>query len=454
MTAMSRFSRALGALAATVLAAGCAGPLEPSPNPESLGSPAASIASPFASLPPPSEPSAIPSPATTPIPTRTPPPDPTYAPDPTPEGALPPRTEVEVVTDIRDRPGVPADLFYTYWWTEDGDAGQVGTTAQVGLPSDETILTVAHDLVVSARLKRTGLRCQEEGCTLIVRDIRTGETVRQIETNLIGPAAMIVPGRIYWAGMDADRSDFNANVMFDGGVWTSELDKNAPHVSIVPPGQDVSSFNYAGRLAFDISPSGMTITSGVGGFADRFIDVIDVQTLSRRTRLPNIADYAVTDDLVITGEDPPSDYPSGGILAIDIDTREVRWRYPDRPDVDRFEMSTIVAAGDRFLLQYLWRGRADDELRVGALRASTGAPTTLFTQTLERDRQPIWAILSVSTERHLLFGADLASLGHHVQYGDASIAMLDLRTGILRENAFTIDVPWMCFGSYCLRNEN
>jgi hypothetical protein len=338
-------------------------------------------------------------------------------------------------------------MYDMYWWTEDGDAGQVGTTAQIGLPSDETILTAGHGLVVSGRLHRTGWRC-DDGCTLIVRNIRTGETVRRVQTNLMAPEALILPGRLFWAGVDGDRSDINANVVFDGGVWTAALDGGEP-VVVVAPGQNVSSFNYAGRFRFGVSPSGRTVVSGVGGFADRFTDVIDVETLSR-TRLPNIAPYAVTDELIVTGEHPPSDYPSGGILAIETETGDIRWRFPDRADADQFELTNVEAKAGSFYLAYLWR-KGGDQLRLGAIDAGNGQSKVLFSQTLGRDTRPLWAMLGISTDRHVAFGTDLSALGYLVQSGEASISILDVETGRLTENAFTVEPAFMCFGRYCLR---
>jgi hypothetical protein len=443
MTPMSGAPRWLRVLGAAVLVAGCAGPVpSTSAPPASPEATIAGVASPSA------RPDATATPtfpnAPSPAPIETAQADPT--PRPLPDGALPPRTQVEVNRDIRDRPGVPRDMDDMYWWTEDGDAGQIGTTAQIGLPDGETVLTAAHGFVVSARVRSTGFRC-DGGCTLIVRDIRTGDTVRRIQTDLSEPVALILPGRIFWAGIEA-QSDFNSNVIFDGGVWTAALD-GGELVAIVPPGQDISRFNHAGRLPFRVSPSSRTIASGVGGFADRFVDVIDVTTLSRRERLPNISAYALTDELVVTGEDPPSDYPSGGILAIHIATGDVRWRFPSRADVDQFELTNVQALAGALYVDYLWR-KGSDELRLAEINASTGMARVLLRQTLARDTRALDSLLGISTERHVAFGAN-GSLGHLVQRGEASISILDVATGLLSENAFIVDPAFMCFPRYCRR---
>jgi hypothetical protein len=161
--------------------------------------------------------------------------EPTFEPEPTVPGALPLRTAVEVNSRIVDRAGVPADLYDTYWWTEYGDAGQVGTTAQIGLPAGEQILAVASGMVVSARRSSDDYFARAD---LLVRDIRSGELVEEIATTVGDPVAALIGNRLFWAGVDPS-SDGEDHVV-DGGVLTMPLDRGSSPVAIVPGGVTTS----------------------------------------------------------------------------------------------------------------------------------------------------------------------------------------------------------------------
>ena len=151
----------------------------------------------------------------------------------------PGRTDVVVNRDVRDRPGVPEDFYDVYWWTSFGEAGQVGTTARIGVPDGERIITAGSGLVVSAVIEFDG----DVGALLRIRDIRTGALVREIETHLLLPAAVIVDRRLYWAaGLRAvGPAEPDVGNAIDGGVWAVELDRDEPPTAIVEPGTDLGS---------------------------------------------------------------------------------------------------------------------------------------------------------------------------------------------------------------------
>ena len=154
MAPMSRTASRFRSVVVAIVIAGCAGPV-PSVSPPPIPSiPSNAAASPGIEPSPSAGPSDALGPTSSNPPTatatlaETDPPD---EPEPTPEGAYPLRTEVEINPNVIDRVGVPEDLYDFYWWRAYGtDAGQVGTTAQIGLPAGEWILTVSNGLVVSA----------------------------------------------------------------------------------------------------------------------------------------------------------------------------------------------------------------------------------------------------------------------------------------------------------------
>ncbi len=381
-------------------------------------------------------------------PTPTPdPPNPTWEPDPTPEGALPLRTEVEVNPNVVDRPGVPADLFDTYWWTEYGDAGQIGTTAQIGLPAGEQILDASDGIVVSARPQGGG---SFDRVDLVVRDMRSGAIVRAVATSVGGVQAVLVGRRLIWAGMDPS-SEFGGDRALDGGVWIANVDDTNEPIAVVKPGQDVSAWLSAGRGPLKVSPSGRTVTSGLGGYSKRVTDVIDVESATRRVRIRDIVVYAVTDEIAIVPDHPVGDYPQGGIEALEIDTQAMRWRYPSPSNVDRFELADLVANDGAFLLSHLWRG-SPDEYRITRLDAVTGGRVVLVRDQLGRGGVARWAELSISSGRHIALVDDLGSVGHLLYDGPVSVDVLDAESGVVTEDAFVIDPPFLCYETYCLRN--
>lgn len=370
---------------------------------------------------------------------------PTFAPDPTSEGALPLRSEVEVNADTVDRPGVPADLYDTYWWTDNGDAGQVGTTAQLGLPAGERILTAANGLVVSARPAASdGNRYGP--AELVVRDIRTGSILREIVTNTAIPSAFLLGYRLVWTGMEAGHGD---GPSVDGGVWSADINNTSGPIEIVPPGKEVDSA-LAGRY-IRASGSGRTIAVILSmGFGGRWVDIIDVESQSRRARLRNVTVVAVTDDMYIADDGPPRDgiFRGYGITAYDIQTSERRWGYPNAVDAERFFIWAIRPFESVLALQYSWRTPAGLDWITATIDPSTGSRRVLNRRTYGEENPHLQS--GIASASHLALAND--EIGYIIGVGGTPISILDVATGSVTRDAFVIDPPWLCFSEYCLRD--
>lgn len=369
---------------------------------------------------------------------------PSVEPEPTVNGALPMRTTVEVNVPIVDRPGVPADLHDTYWWTEYGDAGQVGTTAQIGLPADERILTVASGLVVSARKSASGDFSRAD---LFVRDVRTGALVREIVSTVGDPVAAVIGSRLFWAGVDP--SSNGEDRVIDGGVWSMLLTGASEPEAIVPPGDNISTLGSAGRSRFRVSPSEGTIASVVGGFSGRFTDIVDVGTLTLRTRLLDDAVFALTDEVALVSDHPPADVGGGGVIAKDIDTGSVLWRFPTPMVGPPFGIDQVEARGSRFVVLFLREAQGLDELVIGTLQAQTGKLTERLVLRPGDQLRGSFALWSISSSRFLALIRD----GPESAILEARpISLLDLDSGTLEPDAFVLDTPWRCYPDYCLRD--
>ena len=366
--------------------------------------------------------------------------EPTLEPEPTVPGALPLRTEVEVNSPIVDRPGVPSDLYDTYWWSDYGDAGKIGTTAQIGLPANEWILAMASNLVVSAR------KSTDDGygrADLFVRDIRSGEVVKEIATTVGDPVATLIGDRLFWAGVDPT-SD-GVDHVIDGGVWTMPLAPGSVPFAIVPAGEDITSLGSAGRARFKQSPSGATLAATVGGFSGRFTDIIDVKTLKPRTRLDGDAGFALTDDVVLVPDHPPTDYAEGGVIARDIDTGDVLWRFPRTPMKAPFGVINVEALGPRFVVWFQREAGGRDEFVIGTLKPETGELTERLVVGSGDPMAGFTVEWTISTSRLLALTRDSLVEG-------GPISLLDLDTGTLNPEVFVIDPPWLCYEDYCLRD--
>jgi hypothetical protein len=426
MVLMSRSRLATLLVLGAVLSIGCAGP-GASPTTEPPGSllPTTSATEPPATSP------------TTPAPST----------EPT-EPPFPVRTVVEVNSPIVNRPGIPADLADGWWWSA-LEAGSVGTTAQLGVPVTERVLHADAGLVVSARYP--GENDVNGGpVTIVVRDIATGSLIREIATSLRQPVAMVIGRRLFWAGEQVNPPGSNDALTIDGGIWESDIDGTSRPIAVVPGGTDITNLNYAGRTAFDVSPSGRTLASGVGGFAGRWTDIIDVEGLRARTRLDGDAVYALTDDTVLVPDHAPSDVGGGGVFAKDIATGQTLWQFPKGGLEPPAGVAAVEALGSRFVVQLLRQASGGDEFVIGSLDPVTGTLTDRLVRSTSTAVASMSVAWSISSDRTLVLSTD--GVGSAIADG-TPLSILDLTTGAFTRDAFVIGTPWFCYPEIPCRRE-
>jgi hypothetical protein len=421
-------TRPLALLVAGVVLTGCTSPLDsPSPVPASAGP--TTVAGTVA---PSGESSAVPS--------RSPAPAaPTVGPDPTPAVTSPPRTEIEINANVVDRPGVPAALRDNYWWTG-SDVGLLGTTAQLGLPSRERVIHAADGFVVAGRPRSDG----EPGTELVVRRFETGTEIAQVHTLQVRVDARIAGGRLFWTGMRPESACPGVSV--DGGVWVLGLTLGSVPVAIVEPGRSIEGSCY-GRMLL-LSSSRETIAALMTGHDDQvWMDVIDVATLAHESRIRNVWPWAMTDDTSLQWDEQPSDFMDvgWGMTAHDLANRDIRWRFPDSSDLDRFAPYPIMALGAEFVVQYVWDDSPTDIIVIhAAFDPHTGERRELLRQ--ENAEERLTARLDLSAETHVVLeaGREPSIVG--------TFSTLEVSTGILTRDAFTIDPPWLCTDEGCFRD--
>jgi hypothetical protein len=427
MEPTSRLSLLLGALVVGVVLGGCTDPL-PSPS-----------SAPTSHVPTFAASSVAPSVASSDVPGSAPAP-PSLEPDPTPEVTSPPRSEIEINSNIVNRPGVPADLRDNYWWTG-SDAGLLGTTAQLGLPSRETVIHAADGFVVAARVRSDG----EPGTELVVRRFETGTEIAEVHTLQVRVDARLAGGRLFWTGMRPESTCPGESV--DGGVWVLDLTFGSVPIAIVEPGRSLDEGCYARVLL--LSSSRQTIGALMTGHDGRvWMDVIDVATLAREARIRNVWPWAMTDDSFLQWDEQPSDFmaPGWGMTAYDLATGAIRWRFPDQSDVDKFSPYPIMALGSSFVVEYHWmRSPPDSEVIDAAFDPLTGEQRVL----LERGDDVLDGLRArydLSAETHVV----LEHAGESSIVG--TFSTLEVATGILTRDAFTIDPPWLCIAAGCFRD--
>ena len=415
-------------------------------------SPPTPSATPGASLQANASPSALPSPeASVATPTAGPTTSPTFEPEPTPADPSARRTEIEINPNVVDRPGVPADLRDKYWW-QASDVGLLGTTAQLGLPSGETVIDAAGGLVVSWRARADG----EQGTELVVRRFDTGSVLGEVHTLQVRVDARIVGRRLFWTGMRAGEGcPAGANV--DGGVWAMDLTAGSAPVALVDPGRVVDC-GFGGR-ALRLSPSGRTLAAAM--FAEPFwIDVIDVARLVRTHRIRDLVwPRAITDDTFVQWDQQPTDgigFGLGGLTAYDLDDKAVRWAFPGADEVVQFGPGPTVALGSQFFIEYAWNltpEQPQSSSEIDRVLATFDPPTGERRELLrqrdtpeENDLATIQGELSSASHLTLRLGDDPIGIDGR------SFAILDVATGAVTWDAFTIDPPWLCWSEGCLRD--
>jgi hypothetical protein len=226
------------------------------------------------------------------------------------------------------RPGVPRALRGRYWFTQSGHVGAVETTAYQRLPPEEHVLDVAEGFIAS-EIRPGGIQAPS---VLLIRRFGSDQIVRTIETNTWVSQGVIVSGTLFWAGIQVKPRIEDPPL--DGGVSAVNLGTDEPPVAVIPPGEDLTPFVggvTVERLAFQVSPSGRSISSTIGGGGGYRSNVIDVPTLSERAVLRETV-IAIADDVAIVRRGGPVSDGLPSLAAISIESGALRWSYPAPSD--------------------------------------------------------------------------------------------------------------------------
>ncbi len=441
MRPVTRSARAFRLLWIGSIVAACAGPT-PTASPETSSPPRPTeiaVASPTLEPITSFEPSPTPE-STLPAPTATASANPSYEPEPTPEGAEPLRTIVEVNPDVVERPGVPPELHDVAWWNGYGDAGLLGTTAQIGLPKNERIITVVDGRVIAARER------PNKGAALIIRDFATGAVIRSIPTDMPYPDAVLVGNELFWSGDDLAT---DGRATHDLGVWAVDISTNEAPVAIVAPGKALPGAFCTRGL--EISPSHATLAARASCYGDNgWTDIIDVVTHERIRRIQDRDLWALTDDTYVSWDGTLTDgltFGQGGITAYDLATDAVRWRFPNASDVARFALYNVAALGNAFVVQSNWDLGNDAEYRFTIFNPITGTHRLLLRQPAGADAFELGT--SWSTREYLV----LDYAWEDLRISGTPVSILRVADGTVLRDAFVIDPPFLCNSDYCLRDK-
>jgi hypothetical protein len=337
---------------------------------------------------------------------------------------------VEVNSTVVDRSGVVADLHDRFWWT-DTEAGQVGTTAEMRVPTGEHVVFAGNGIGISAR--RSADDPFRGPLDLVAREIGTGAVLREISTSLTDVDAVLVGRQLFWTGLILGGQDDG----HDGGVWAADLDSDETPKAIVAAGARLST-QLSGRH-LEISATRQTIGAILAeAVGPGSTDVIDVASLTRRSRLGAGA-VAITDDLYVTSDQGPTDAPywGYGITARSLSSSAVRWRYPAADQVDRFVLRDAYALGSAIVIQYEWRTGDALERITARLDPRTGKATILLREDDPGSVEPLTVQASMSSGQHLVLTRNY-DLGEVLAAGPAAISTLELGSGRLTEPAFEI----------------
>jgi hypothetical protein len=168
---------------------------------------------------------------------------------------------------------------------------------------------------------------------------------------------------------------------------------------------------------------------------------------------------AITDDTFVQWDQAPTDgidFGLGGLTAYDLEVGAVRWAFPGEADVDHFGPGRTLALGSQFFIEYAWnltpeqpRSSSEVDLVLATFDPLTGQRRELLRQRdtpEENDLANIQGELSSASHLTLRLGDDPIGIDGH------SFAILDVATGAVTWDAFTIDPPWLCWSDGCFRD--
>jgi hypothetical protein len=187
---------------------------------------------------------------------------------------------VLVEREIVDRPGVPIELHDKYWIAFQ-QAGQLGTTARIVLRV-EMVVGADAGLVASYAFTRDAEGTDDpvigpNGVTIMIRDIRTGATVRALDTPVVPRDGLMVGDRLFWFG-NAD--SIGAPKGSDVAVWGLDLGDPAAEPIRLAPGE-----SGLASSPLRLSDANRVVMRNLGGLRDGGLltQVINVSTMDVTT---------------------------------------------------------------------------------------------------------------------------------------------------------------------------
>jgi hypothetical protein len=323
--------------------------------------------------------------------------------------------------DVIDRPGVPSVLYDKYW-TALGQAGQVGTTATIVLPSDEAILAADAGRITSIAVNPDTLEPNigSNGVAIVVRDIHSGEA-RSFDTGISVAYGAMSGSTLFWTGRTLTTGGEKAT---DAGLWAIDLaDPAAKPVAIITPGDLNSTYGAnAFRSRPVISGGGLSVLTTVIGEKARATQVVNIADLAVAT-IDGEAVFEVADGVALARR-------SGGLVLLDLANGSQIGAVLKADEVYR----TVAGAGE-MVVQY---GLAESGVHVSTIDMESGEVRDLLIQpigvrTTFLSRELSAATLLVLLDDDWALNAEgAASVG---------VSLLDPATGELQPSAFSIGKP-------------
>lgn len=350
------------------------------------------------------------------------------------EAAGPSPSGLFVEPVVVDRPGVPAAVSGKYWIAY-GQAGQVGTTARIVLPSNEAILGVDDGRVATMLYDHDAHQpiVGPDGLTIVVREFLSGATVRTFNTPVHVTESVMAGSLLFWIGQVAASGGLKAS---DAGVWAINLADPAstPQAIIGPADLSATYGTRATRGLLRVTDRGRAITTEIESDTVLVTDVIEVASLSLRATIDADRQYAfaVVGGLafvIVPHEYTSQDRP--GVIRL-IDIASGRQIGPETT-ADLLKGSVV---GDREMFVQIGRG-ADSFI----LGIDLGSGESRDIRVVRGGRE-IYDLSSQLSAPNLLVlvpvtGPEVDERGLVL----LPITLLDPATGVLNADAFTIGAP-------------
>lgn len=329
--------------------------------------------------------------------------------------------DVFVEPNVVDRPGVPAVLYDKYWslW---GQAGQLGTTALLIKPPNEAMLGADAGRVASYVFDEETEEplVGPDGVTIIVRDLRTGVTLRTFDSSILPTYGLATGSLLFWTGWSLPRDPIEPT---DGGVWVVDLAEpgSAPR-AIIPPSDLAATYgSHADRGRLRLTDGGRTIITIVGGDSGKATQIIDVTGVTPPAELDGESAFEISQGRALVIRE-------SGYRLLELTTGQ-----PVGPAFEN-DLAYWSVVGDGEVFASFARGR---DLVIAAIDLDSGLTRDILVRS-DRDLR-LSPELSVSDLLAMLPDDDpVYDAQGRVQI---PVSLLDPATGNLQRDAFMIGKP-------------